>query len=66
MDTFLSSIDRLIGKKGLITEYYSSPDSSFVLEEGKTMHKEDQVFIIKIEKIYPSPNIMFDMYISNY
>ena len=51
VDTFLSSIDRLIGKKGLITEYYSSPDSSFVLEEGKTMHKEDQVFLRKIVEI---------------
>ena len=51
MDTFLSSIDRLIGKKGLITEYYNSPDSSFVLEEGKTMHKEDQVFLRKIVEI---------------
>lgn len=40
-----------IGKKGLITEYYSSPDSSFVLEEGKTMHKEDQVFLRKIVEI---------------
>ena len=51
VDTFLSSIDRLIGKKGLITEYYNSPDSSFVLEEGKTMHKEDQVFLRKIVEI---------------
>ena len=51
VDTFLSSIERLIGKKGLITEYYSSPDSSFVLEEGKTMHKEDQVFLRKIVEI---------------
>lgn len=51
VDTFLSSIDRLIGKKGLITEYYNSPDSSFVLEEGKTMHKEDQIFLRKIVEI---------------
>jgi len=51
VDTFLSSIDRLIGKKGLITEYYNSPDSSFVLEEGKTMHKEDLVFLRKIVEI---------------
>ena len=51
VDTFLSSIDRLIGKKGLITEYYSSPDSSFVLEEGKTIHKEDQIFLRKIVEI---------------
>lgn len=51
VDTFLSSIDKLIGKKGLITEYYNSPDSSFVLEDGKTMHKVDQVFLRKIVEI---------------
>lgn len=51
VDTFLSSIDRLIGKKGLITEYYNSPDSSFVLEEGKTIHKEDQIFLRKLVEI---------------
>lgn len=51
VDTFLSSIDRLIGKKELITEYYNSPDSSFVLEEGKTMHKEDQILLRKIVEI---------------
>ncbi len=54
VDTFLSSIDRLIGKKGFITEYYNSPDSSFVIEEGKTMHKEDQIFLRKIVEIIDS------------
>jgi len=51
VDTLLSSIDLLIGKKELITEYYNSPDSSFIIEEEKTMHKKDHLFLRKIVEI---------------
>ena len=51
VETFLSSLNRLIGKKESAAEYYSSPDSSFVLEEGKPIHKEDMAFIRKIVQI---------------
>ena len=51
VETFLSSLNRLIGKKESAAEYYSSPDSSFVLEEGKSIHKEDMAIIRKIVQI---------------
>ena len=51
VETFLSSIDRLIGRMERAAEYYSSPDSSFVLEEGKAMHKDELAFIRKIVQI---------------
>ena len=51
VETFLSSLDRLVGRKEKAAEYYSSPDSSFVLEEGKAMHKDELAFIRKIVQI---------------
>ena len=51
VETFLSSLSRLIGKKESIAAYYSSPDSSFVIEEGKSMHKDELSFLRKIVQI---------------
>ena len=51
VETFLLSLSRLIGKKESAAEYYSSPDSSFVIEEGKAMHKEDLAFLREIVQI---------------
>ena len=51
VETFISSLSRLIGKKESAAEYYSSPDSSFVIEEGKAMHKDDLAFIREIVQI---------------
>lgn len=51
VETFLSSLSRLIGKKESAAEYYSSPDSSFVIEEGKAMHRDELAFIRKIVSI---------------
>ena len=51
VETFLSSLSRLIGKKESAAEYYSSPDSSFVIEEGKAMHKDELAFLREIVQI---------------
>lgn len=47
----MSSLSRLIGKKESAAEYYSSPDSSFVIEEGKAMHKDELAFLREIVQI---------------
>ena len=51
VETFLLSLNRLIGKKESAAEYYSSPDSSFVIEEGKAMHKDELAFLRQIVQI---------------
>ena len=51
VETFMSSISRLIGKKESAAEYYSSPDSSFVIEEGRAMHRDELAFLREIVQI---------------
>ena len=51
VETFISSLNRLVGRKESAAEYYSSPDSSFVIEEGREMHKDELAFIRKIVQI---------------
>lgn len=51
VETFMSSLSRLIGKKESAAQYYSSPDSSFVIEEGKSMHKDEVAFLREIVRI---------------
>lgn len=43
-----TSIERLLQKKSKMAEFYSSASSSFVLEDGKTIHVEDKAFIKKL------------------
>lgn len=54
VETFLSSLDNLIERKESAAEYYSSPDSSFVLEEGKAIHNDEVDFIRKVVEIIDS------------
>ena len=50
-ETFLATIDKLIGQKSLSVEYYNSPDSSFLIQEGKAVHQDDVRFLRKVVEI---------------
>ena len=51
MDFLKSSVQRLLERKESLREYFSSPLSSYTLENGKLSHKEHKKFVNDILKI---------------
>ncbi|MDD3039120.1 response regulator [Bacteroides sp.] len=51
VDYLKSSVHRLLERKESLREYFSSPLSSYTLENGKLSHKEHRKFINEILKI---------------
>ncbi|MDL2257019.1 response regulator [Bacteroidales bacterium OttesenSCG-928-I14] len=48
------SVEQVIGRKEKLKDYFSSPISSYELDEGKLMHKEHKKFLQSILKIINS------------
>lgn len=65
MDYLLAALKKLLKKKKETAEYYKSPISQFVLNEGKVIHQADKEFIDKtlqiVERNISNPNLTAQM-----
>lgn len=51
MDYLHSALEKMLHKRESIAEYYKSPISTYVMSEGKAIHRDDKIFINSIFKI---------------
>lgn len=51
MDYLHSALEKMLNKRESIAEYYNSPISTYVMNEGKIIHRADREFINNIFKI---------------
>ena len=51
MDYLHAALEKLLNKRESMAEYYKSPISTFVMNEGKIIHRDDKEFMNSIFKI---------------
>lgn len=51
MDYLHAALEKMLNKRESMAEYYKSPLSTYVLDEGKIIHRDDKEFLNRIFKI---------------
>ena len=51
MDYLHAALEKMLNKRESMAEYYKSPISTYVLDEGKIIHRDDKEFLNRIFKI---------------
>ena len=51
MDYLHSAVEKMLNKRESVAEYYKSPISTYVMSEGKAIHRDDKIWINSIFKI---------------
>lgn len=46
-----SALEKILHKRESIAEYYKSPISTYIIEEGKIIHQDDKIFLNKVMSI---------------